>query len=121
MSSSSSSKVLLGVLAGAAAGALLGVLLAPEKGSVTRDKLAKLGEDYAGDVTDKIKELRDMLSDKIESFKEDGMNLVEKGKSKFDEVKGQTRSTAGNSTSGSNQGSSHTGGGHTGGGYTSHA
>jgi gas vesicle protein len=108
MSSSSSSKVLLGVLAGAAAGALLGVLLAPEKGSVTREKLSKLGEDYAGDITDKIKELRDMLTDKIETFREDGMNLVEKGKSKLDDVKGQVRNAA---SSVGNSGAGHTGGG----------
>ena len=43
----STGKVLLGVLAGAAAGALLGVLLAPEKGSETRKKITKKGEEYA--------------------------------------------------------------------------
>jgi len=43
----SSGKVLLGILTGAAAGALLGVLFAPEKGSVTRKKISKKGEDYA--------------------------------------------------------------------------
>jgi len=42
-----SGKVLLGVLAGLAAGALLGVLFAPEKGSDTRKKISKKGEDYA--------------------------------------------------------------------------
>jgi gas vesicle protein len=78
----SSGKVLLGVLAGAAAGALLGVLLAPEKGSVTRDKLAQLGDDYAGDITDKIKELRDSINDKIDSFKEDGEAMMNKATGK---------------------------------------
>lgn len=72
----SSGKVLLGVLAGAAAGALLGVLLAPEKGSVTRDKLVRMGDDYAGDITDKIKELRDSITDKIDSFREEGEQLA---------------------------------------------
>ena len=90
----SNGKVLLGVLAGAAAGALLGVLLAPEKGTVTRDKIAKLGDDYAGDITDKIKELRDSITDKIDSFKEDGMEMAEKGKSKFNEAKGGVKGSA---------------------------
>jgi gas vesicle protein len=103
-----SGKVLLGVLAGAAAGALLGVLLAPEKGTVTREKLAKLGDDYTGDITDKIKELRDSITDKIDSFREDGNDLVEKGKAKFDQVKK-------GSSMGSTGGSSAAGGG-----YSSH-
>ncbi len=98
----SSGKVLLGVLAGAAAGALLGVLLAPEKGSVTRDKLAQMGDDYAGDITDKIKELRDSITDKIDSFKDDGQDLVEKGKAKFNETKGAVKNAASNVHGGNN-------------------
>ena len=71
-----SNKLLLGVLAGAAAGAFIGMLLAPEKGSVTRDKLAQLGDDYAGDITDKIRELRESITEKIESLKHEGENAV---------------------------------------------
>ncbi len=69
----SAGKVLLGVLAGAAAGALLGVLLAPDKGSVTREKLAKFGEDYSGDLADKLKDLKDTVLDKI-GMAENGVN-----------------------------------------------
>ena len=46
----SSGKVLLGVLAGVAVGALVGTLLAPEKGSETRQKLVDKGEDYLVDL-----------------------------------------------------------------------
>jgi len=91
---SSSSKVLLGVLAGAAAGALLGVLLAPDKGTVTRKKIAKLGEDYAGEITDKINDLREMFTDKLEALKGDGEELLERGKSALDDAKGQVKSAA---------------------------
>jgi gas vesicle protein len=92
----SSSKVLLGVLAGVAAGALLGVLMAPEKGSATREKLKKIGEDYADDLTDKFKELKDMLGEKLEGIKSDGMDMMEKGRSKFEETKNSVKSTAQN-------------------------
>ena len=50
----SSGKLLLGVLAGVATGALLGILFAPEKGSVTRKKIAKSSEDYADSLKDKF-------------------------------------------------------------------
>ncbi|NLO02771.1 MAG: YtxH domain-containing protein, partial [Bacteroidales bacterium] len=43
----SSGKVFLGVLAGAAAGALAGILFAPAKGSKTRKRILKKGEDYS--------------------------------------------------------------------------
>jgi gas vesicle protein len=92
----SSGKVLLGVLAGMAAGALLGVLMAPEKGSATREKLSKLGEDYADDLTDKFKELRDTLAEKLDMVKSDGMDMVEKGKSKIDQAKREVKNTVQN-------------------------
>jgi gas vesicle protein len=67
----SSGKFLLGVLAGVAAGAIIGVLLAPDKGSVTREKLVKKGEDYADAVKEKFNEMVDSVSEKFESVKDD--------------------------------------------------
>jgi gas vesicle protein len=67
----SSGKVLLGLLAGVAAGALLGVLFAPEKGSVTRKKIAKKSEDYAGELKDKFDEFLESINKKFESMKEE--------------------------------------------------
>ena len=106
----SSGKTMLGVLAGFAAGALIGVLLAPEKGTDTRKKLAKLGEDYTGDLTDKFNELKDQITEKLGSVQDDGMKIVEKGKQALDQVKGATgrsttssNSSTGNSSSGSGQ------------------
>lgn len=60
----SSKKVLLGVLAGVAVGAVLGILFATDKGSVTREKISKKGEDAMNSVKDKFDELMDEVSEK---------------------------------------------------------
>lgn len=71
---SDNSKVLLGLLAGLAAGAALGLLLAPEKGSETRDKLSQslkdLGDsikERAADEIDNLNGLKDKIVDVVKS------------------------------------------------------
>lgn len=83
----SSGKVLLGLLAGVAAGALLGVLFAPDKGSVTRKKIAKKSQEYADGLTGKIDEFLETINEKFEEVKEE----VEKAKSKAESAKGDTK------------------------------
>lgn len=81
----SSGKLLLGVLAGVAAGALIGILFAPEKGSVTRKKISKKGDDYVEDLKDKFNQLlekvkggAEAVEDKIDEAMENGLTKVEK-------------------------------------------
>ena len=50
---------------GIAAGAILGVLYAPDKGSVTRRKLSRMGED----LKDRFNSIRDNISDTIDNLK----------------------------------------------------
>jgi gas vesicle protein len=76
-------KVLLGVLAGVAAGALLGVLFAPEKGTVTRKKITRKGDDYADALKEKFNEYMETISEKLEDVKDE--NYVEDIKDKFNE------------------------------------
>lgn len=47
-------KAVLAVLAGVAAGAAIGMLFAPDRGSDTRQKIAKKSEDLADALNDKI-------------------------------------------------------------------
>ena len=55
------------LMVGVAVGAILGVLYAPDKGSVTRRKLQRTGND----IRDKINDLSDAINDKIDSLKGD--------------------------------------------------
>jgi gas vesicle protein len=41
-------------LAGFTAGALIAILFAPDKGSETRKKIVNKGEEYVGDLKDKV-------------------------------------------------------------------
>jgi gas vesicle protein len=63
-------KIIAGVLGGIALGALLGVLFAPEKGSVTRRKISRKGEEYLDDIKDKFDEFLDNVSEKYAEVKD---------------------------------------------------
>jgi len=47
-------RIFLGVLAGLATGALIGILFAPDRGEETRKKIVHKGEDYVGNLKEKI-------------------------------------------------------------------
>jgi gas vesicle protein len=91
----SSGKFFLGVLAGAATGALAGILFAPAKGSKTRKKISRKGEDYLDAVKESYNDLLDTITEKMEKVKEDvsefadkKMNKVEKSVKDAKTVKG---------------------------------
>ncbi len=88
-----SSKVLLGFLAGAAAGALTGILLAPDKGSATRKKIAG----KAGDITDSVKnsfnEFIDGIKNAYSSVKEETEELKEQAAAKMSAAKKEMKNS----------------------------
>lgn len=86
----STGKVLLGLVAGVAAGALLGVLFAPEKGSVTRKKILKKGEDYADGIKEKLDEFLDVINEKVEEVKEEAQKIKSKAETIKKDVKSAT-------------------------------
>jgi gas vesicle protein len=65
-------KIFWGFLAGAAAGAAAGILLAPEKGSVTRDNIGKKATEFGDGVVSTYK----AGIDKFNSLKESAFTLV---------------------------------------------
>jgi gas vesicle protein len=66
-----SGKVVLGVLAGVAIGATLGILFAPDKGTETRKKISRKGEDVIDEIAEKFNELLNNLTEKIDTVKEE--------------------------------------------------
>ena len=82
----STGKLALGLLAGLAAGAALGILFAPNKGSKTRKKIAKKGEDLTTNLKQEFDEMANRLTDKYEQVIEDTDKLITNTKVKFDET-----------------------------------
>lgn len=65
----SSGKLMLGVLAGVTAGAVAGILFAPAKGSKTRRRILKSGENYSDALKDKFNGLLDVVTRNFEKVK----------------------------------------------------
>jgi gas vesicle protein len=87
----SSGKLLLGVLAGLTAGALAGILFAPAKGSKTRRRIVKRGEDYAEDLKDKFNEFVEHITEKFEQVKKEVTDFAEEKMTKSEESDKNTK------------------------------
>jgi gas vesicle protein len=84
-------KLLLGVLAGFAAGAAVGILFAPDKGSVTRHKIAKKSKDYADNVGEKYHELAEELTQKVNRLRTEAAHFFEIEKAKIKEKESEAK------------------------------
>jgi len=81
-----SGKVVLGVMAGVAIGAVLGILLAPEKGSVTRNQILGKGKDYADQLAGQLESFLKTVSKNYEGTFYTAEELIAKGRAKLDDV-----------------------------------
>jgi len=82
----SSGKVLLGVLAGVAVGATLGILFAPDKGTNTRRKISRKGDEYADELEQKFNEFVEGLTAKFEDMRDEATRIAENGEHKVDKL-----------------------------------
>jgi len=64
-------KIVLGTLAGIATGAILGILFAPDKGSDTRKKIYKQGEEYSDAMMEKFNSFLKSIAQKFDMVKEE--------------------------------------------------
>ena len=92
MATSKVLNVIAGVAAGAAAGAALSILFAPDKGSNTRKKIYKKGEEFTEDLKDKFNKSGEFISEKLDGTKKEARDLIETGRSKVNEVKKEAKS-----------------------------
>jgi len=65
----STSKILLGFIAGAAIGGALGILLAPDKGSETRRRIAERSSEIGDSIADIGESVKDKFNDVVDGVK----------------------------------------------------
>lgn len=84
--SNNNGKVLLGVLAGVAVGATLGILFAPDKGSNTRKKISKKGEDFAEGLEEQFNAFLESVTQKFEELKQEAEVAAQNGQNAVEET-----------------------------------
>jgi gas vesicle protein len=87
----STGKILTGVAAGIAAGAIIGILLAPDKGSETRRKIAQKGNDLKDSIKARFSSMVDDVVDEYENTKDAAEGAVQRGKEKMQNMKADAR------------------------------
>ncbi|MCF6129608.1 YtxH domain-containing protein [Flavobacterium sp. AS60] len=70
------SNVILGVLGGVAVGAIAGILFAPAKGTKTRKRIMKKGNDYTKNLKNKFGKLYDEANAKYENIVKDAKEFA---------------------------------------------
>ena len=94
MKTENTTKIILATLTGVASGAILGMLLAPDKGSTTRKKISKTGDNYLKNIKKDIEELRKYLNKRAESTKKEVNQLGQNAKYKGEQVLNKAKKMA---------------------------
>ena len=77
-------RILFGILTAIGAGAVLGVLFAPDKGSITRNKLSKKTNELGNELESKINAVTDSVNKKMADLKEDAKRMAAELQKKAD-------------------------------------
>jgi gas vesicle protein len=89
-----SNKIILGLLAGVALGAIAGILLAPEKGSDTRNNISKKSNGYADKLKTLFNDFVEGFTAKFDAMHEDAEKMTEQVKTKAEHMTENVRTKA---------------------------
>jgi gas vesicle protein len=85
--SNNTGKLMGAIMIGAAIGGALGILFAPDKGSETRRKISKKGNDLTDAVKEKFDAIVDKFKKEVEDVKDQANDFAENGKSAIERFK----------------------------------
>ena len=85
--SSNTAKVMGAIFLGAAVGGALGILFAPDKGSETRKKISKKGNDLTDAVKEKFDAIVDKFKKEVAEVQEQADEFTANGKSVIEKLK----------------------------------
>lgn len=83
------SSIIVSSLLVGAAGVLAGTLFAPDKGSKTRGKIAKKGEEYKDYLLDNYDDIADSISRPFETLEDETRRLGKKANKKAKEIEAE--------------------------------
>lgn len=85
--SNNTGKLMGAIMIGAAIGGALGILFAPDKGSETRRKISKKGNDLTDAVKEKFDAIVDKFKKEVEEVKDQANDFAENGKATIERLK----------------------------------
>lgn len=86
-------KMLIGICSGLITGVVIGVLFAPHKGSDTRRRIIRQGDNYTEAVKEKVNEYVEVINDKFEKAKKEIFNYTDLVKEKIMDFKKVKKAT----------------------------